>query len=165
MYSCYTFHAMKMDREHMAHQLHNKFGKILNLSAQIEKTPRTFGTDELLTASEIHLIEMIGSTQDSPSVTDLAHHMNVTKGAVSQSLKKLEKKGLTRKEPDPENLSRAIVELTSKGQVAFYAHKHWHETMDGGFKAYFEELEDEKLELILEFMTRVETFLGKLVQT
>jgi DNA-binding MarR family transcriptional regulator len=123
----------------------------------MEKTHKSFGTGEMISHSEIHLIEIIGDTQDL-SVTDLSRHMGITKGAVSQSLKRLEKKGFTTKQTDPENLSRTIVMLTSKGQTAYWSHKHWHETMDGGFLKYLDELDDESFEIILDFLVKVESF-------
>jgi DNA-binding MarR family transcriptional regulator len=98
-------------------------------------------------------------------VTDLARFSNVTKGAISQHLKKLEKKGLTTKEEDPDNGSRSIVKLTSKGKAAFYSHKYWHETMDGGYLSYLMSLGEEKTEFLLEFMTRVESFLRMVVNS
>jgi hypothetical protein len=72
---------------------------------------------------------------------------------------------LTIKEEDPENLSRSIVRLTSKGKAAYYAHRHWHETMDGGFKEYTMNLEEEKIAFLLEFMTRVEDFFNRILDT
>jgi DNA-binding MarR family transcriptional regulator len=137
--------------------IHGKFQSILSLAKKMEKTHKSFGTGEMISHSEIHLIEIIGDTQDL-SVTDLSRHMGITKGAVSQSLKRLEKKGFTTKQTDPENLSRTIVMLTSKGQTAYWSHKHWHETMDGGFLKYLDELDDESFEIILDFLVKVESF-------
>jgi DNA-binding MarR family transcriptional regulator len=91
--------------------------------------------------------------------------MGVTKGAVSQKLKKLENKILTEKKEDPKNSSRSIVELTSKGKAAYFAHKHWHETMDGGYGAYYKGLEEEKISFLIEFMTKVEDFLYRALAT
>lgn len=141
-------------------RIHGKFQAITQLTQQLDRSPKRFGTDELLTHTEIHLIEIIGNIEGL-SVTDLARQMGVTKGAVSQSLKKLDKKGYTLKETDPENLSRSVVKLTSKGQTAFWAHKHWHETMDGGFSRYLNELKEGELTTIVEFLERVEDFLER----
>ena len=140
-----------------------KFARIVVLYEKLEKTPRTYGTDELLTSSEIHLIETIGDQNEQLSVTDLANFIGITKGAVSQMLKKLEYKLLTEKYEDSENLSRSIVKLTSKGKAAYYAHKHWHETMDGGYEAYYRHLEEDKIVFLLEFFTKVEDFLQRVI--
>ena len=151
-------------KKHNMHTIHERFKLVMKLAVQMEQTPRPFGTDEMLTSSEIHLVEIIGENGESQSVTDLAGLLGVTKGAVSQTLKKLDKKGLTTKRPDPENSSRAIVELTTKGKTAFYAHRHWHETMDGGFKEYFLELNQDKLDFLIEFMNKVDNFMKKAMQ-
>lgn len=140
--------------------IHGKFRSILALSQKMEKTPKRFGTGEHLSHSEIHLIEMIGDIND-PSVTDLSRHLGITKGAVSQSLKRLETKGFAEKETDPENLSRAIVKLTAKGQTAYWAHKHWHETMDGGYLKYLDELDDKSFQVIIRFLDKTEDFLKR----
>ena len=136
----------------------------MNLTRQLDKTPKKFGTDEFLSHSEIHLIEIIGDN-DGLSVTDIGKHLGITKGAVSQSLKRLEAKGLSFKKTDPENLSRSIVMLTAKGFTAFGAHKHWHETMDGGFLKYMEELKPGEISIIIHFLERVEDFLKRRVQS
>ena len=146
------------------HTIHERFSRVLKLAVQLEKTPRKFGTDELLTNSEIHLIEIIGDYAETLSVTDLAGVLDVTKGAVSQTLKKLGNKGLTTKHADPENSSRAIVGLTAKGKTAFYAHQHWHETMDGGFKDYFKNLSQDRIDFLVEFLAKFEVFLKRILQ-
>jgi len=51
--------------------------------------------------------------------------------------------------------------LTSKGQAAYWAHKHWHETMDGGFAEYMDALGEKDLEIIVCFLERVEDFLKR----
>jgi len=144
--------------------IHGKFQSIMRLAQQLEKVPKKFGTDGLLSHSEIHLIEIIGDNTGL-SVTDIGKALDITKGAVSQSLKRLEAKDLTTKEIDPENLSRAIVNLTSKGQTAYWAHKHWHETMDGGFAQYMEDLDSKEYDIIVHFLKKVEDFLNRRVDS
>jgi DNA-binding MarR family transcriptional regulator len=143
------------------HLIHERFMTIVELAAKLERMPRRFGTEEPLSSREIHLIEASGDNGEALSVTDLAKLLGITKGAVSQNLKKMEKKGLTIKIEDPQNSSRSIVKLTSKGKAAYYAHRHWHETMDGGFKAYFMELENEKVDFLLGFIGKVEDFIKR----
>ena len=134
------------------------------LSQKLEKVPKKFGTQELLSHTEIHLIEIIGDSENL-SVTDIGKHLGITKGGVSQNLKRLETKGFSFKEIDPENLSRSIVKLTTKGLTAYWAHKHWHESMDGGFLKYLEALKPGEIETIIQFMERVEDFLKRRIQS
>jgi len=146
------------------HFVHERFNNLVKLAAQLEKTPRRFGTDEPLSSREVHIIEASGDNGETFSVTDLARLLGITKGAVSQNLKKMEKRGLTTKIQDPHNSSRSIVKLTSKGKTAYYAHKHWHETMDGGFKSYFMELSEEKVDFLIEFIVKSEDFIKRAMQ-
>ena len=146
------------------HLVHEQFNKLVKLAAQLEKTPRRFGTEEPLSSREIHIIEASGDHGEIFSVTDLAGLLGVTKGAVSQNLKKMEKKGLINKIEDPQNSSRSIVKLTSKGKMAYYAHKHWHETMDGGFKAYFMSLDEKQVDFLLDFIDKAEDFIKRAMQ-
>lgn len=91
--------------------IHGKFQSIMALTRRLDQSPKRFGTDELLTHAEIHLIEITGD-QEGQSVTDIGKKLGITKGAVSQNLKRLDSKGYTAKNPDPENLFRTIVLLT-----------------------------------------------------
>ena len=98
------------------------------------------------------------------SVTDLAKIIGVTKGAVSQTLKKLESKSFIIKETDPSNLSRITVALTSRGKTAYYSHRDWHETMDGGFKEFFNNLSDDELSFLYETLDKIEIFYKKVME-
>ena len=146
------------------HALFAKFQKLVKLANQLENMPRKFGTDEPVSSAELHLIELVGENEGC-SVTQLARLKGITKGAVSQNLKRLEGKGLTRKEESPDNLSRARVLLTDKGQTVYNAHKEWHATMDGGFKSYMTRLDPEQVCFIDEFMNRVLSFLKLRIAT
>lgn len=151
-----------MKHEQLA--IHGKFQSLMKLAIQLDRSPKRFGTGEMLTHSEIHLIEIIGDNEGL-SVTDIGRYLGITKGAVSQSLKKLEAKHYTDKETDPDNQSRSIVSLTAKGWTAYWAHKHWHETMDGGFSDYLKNLKKEEFSVILAFLERVEDFLERRVES
>lgn len=147
-----------------AYSLHGRLKNIMKLYAELEKIPRHFGTGLEISSAEIHTIELIGENPGL-SVTALAKIQGVTKGAVSQTLKRLEAKELTTKEDDPENSSRSQLKLTNKGNIAYYSHKHWHENMDGGFKKYFENMEQEKIDFLDEVLSKMEDFLKLRIQT
>ncbi|MCP4022010.1 MAG: MarR family transcriptional regulator [Desulfobacteraceae bacterium] len=144
------------------HKIVGKFQSIMEHAQALEKAPRTFGTGKNLVARQIHLIEIIGDHEGS-SVTDIAKLLGVTKGAVSQNLKKLEALGFSIKQTDPQNLSRSVVKLTAKGMSAYWSHKDWHEQMDGGFAEYMDKLEEKDVDTILDFMTKTEDFLKRML--
>jgi DNA-binding MarR family transcriptional regulator len=137
-----------------------KFSRVAKLWQQLDSQPRKFGTEEDLSGAEIHLIELVGQNEGL-SVTALARRLGITKGAVSQTLKRLEGKQIVVKETDPANTSRITVSLSTKGRVAYYAHLHWHETMDGGFRNYFINLSEDKIRFMDEFLSLLEQFLRK----
>jgi len=137
-----------------------KFSRVSNLWQQLDSKPRKFGTENDLTGSEIHLIEVVGQSEGL-SVTDLAKRLGITKGAVSQTLKKLDAKELIVKEVDPANTSRITVSLSTKGKVAYYSHLQWHEAMDGGFRNYFVNLPEDKIRFMDEFLSILEQFIKK----
>lgn len=137
-----------------------KFSRVSKLWQQLDSKPRKFGTETDLTGSEIHLIEVVGQNEGL-SVTDLARRLGITKGAVSQTLKRLEAKEIIIKKVDPTNISRITVGLSTKGKVAYYSHLQWHETVDGGFRNYFVHLPEDKIRFLEEFLSILEQFLKK----
>ncbi|NNG00009.1 MAG: MarR family transcriptional regulator [Desulfobacteraceae bacterium] len=137
-----------------------KFMGIVRRTADLENQPWHFGTSETLYRSEIFLLELIGD-QEGISVTGGADLLRITKGAVSQTLKKLMVKGLVEKRADSEHGLKVCLHLTNKGKSAYFAHKHWHETMDGGFQCYFSGLSKENIDFLDEFFDQVALFLDK----
>jgi DNA-binding MarR family transcriptional regulator len=146
------------------HKIHGKFQSLMALALKLDQMPKQFGTGRDLSHTEIHLIEIIGDGKDL-GVTDIARLIGVTKGAVSQALNRLEKKELVRKQEDPDNRSKLLISLTALGNMAYWAHKHWHETMDGGFIKYLEGLNTDQTGFLLDFLTRVEDFLQRRIDS
>lgn len=129
--------------------------RVFNKFTENEKKPRYFGVPELMHASEIHMVMLIG---DNPGVhgAELARVAGVTRGAISQILAKLEKKGLVQKIKDPENSLKKVPVLTNKGKVAYYAHEQYHEEMDRDIYAYVDRLTDEQVTVIEKFLYELE---------
>ncbi len=96
---------------------------------EIDKKTRCYGTDEQLFEAEIHMIKSI-KENEGIHVTGLAKLLGVTKGAVSQIIMKLEKKGMVVKDTDPLNLSRLVLKLTPKGAIAYINHEKIHHQFD-----------------------------------
>ena len=134
------------------------FARIVEKWHKVESTPQEYGTGFLLARSEIQLLETIGGHSGS-SVTELAGLHAVTKGAISQTLKKLVTKGLAAKETDPSNTSRLLVELTPGGMKAYESYLDWHKAIGGNFKSYVEELSTSNTRFLIDFIDHLETFL------
>ena len=87
-----------------------------------------FGTGVSLYRAEIHTMRAIGSIP-AVNVTKLAEHMEVTKGAVSQTVNKLVRKGLVKKTRAPDNAKEVLLELTDLGWTGFHNHERFHSQM------------------------------------
>jgi DNA-binding MarR family transcriptional regulator len=64
------------------------FNKILHVYSIIDKKPKRYGTGDLLYVSELHAIQIIGYNPEI-NVTQLADMSGLTKGAISQTVKRL----------------------------------------------------------------------------
>ncbi|MED5372097.1 MAG: MarR family transcriptional regulator [Myxococcota bacterium] len=90
--------------------------------AEIDVRPRRFDTPTPLSRAEIHTLSEIA---DCPGLgtSELAERLRVTKGAISQMLKRLEQKGLLEREAVGRRVS---LEPTALGWRAHRAHQDFH---------------------------------------
>lgn len=102
-----------------------KLEKIIMLTESMHSPPLSFGTGKLMHTKEIHTIQAIGR-YPGINVTRLAEQMGVTKGAISQTIGKLAKKGLIRKRKIFGNKKEVVLELTDLGWVGFKNHEKFH---------------------------------------
>ena len=88
----------------------------------IKKVQIDYGTGELYSSTEVHLISHIA---DKPgiTVTEIARNLERTKGAISQMLKKLEDRELIYRQRDPKDNKREAVFLTERGLELDQAHR------------------------------------------
>lgn len=145
--------------DHLLFQLKS----ISHKNSEIDKKPHEFGTGMLMYHSEMYLIEILGSNEGQ-SMTKIAEIMGITKGAVSQTFKKLDNKCLVKKYPDPSNASRSLLYLNSDGRKLLNTHKRWHEMVDGGFSEYLKGLEASEAFIIKDFLSRYEFFLDNRIE-
>ncbi|MEH7224724.1 MarR family transcriptional regulator [Bacillus sp. JJ1566] len=111
-----------MDREKIFYDLMEAAYEISRVIHSYESIPRTYGTDDELFMVEAHNLNFIGDIGQT-TTTEIAQLTNRTKGAVSQMVDKLVKKGLVVKYQNPDNKRELIIELTPKGKVVYDFHK------------------------------------------
>lgn len=128
--------------------------------AELEKEARNFGTSEKLHNSEIRLLNLIGRSKGA-SITELAESMGVTKGAISQNVRKLEKKGMVNKAIDKDNQSKMNIFLTSQGETACAYHRKYHEEFNGYVMNAMESCTEHEVKKIIEFFTKLEKNLSE----
>lgn len=118
----------------------------------IDGKTRNYGTDQPLYDAEVHLIKVI-KENEGIHITALAERLNVTKGAVSQVIMKLQKKGMVVKEPDSSNQSRILLKLTEKGQIAYVNHEALHKNFDDMVQGILQNESDKNKEFLSKFLS------------
>ncbi|CAB1244854.1 MarR family protein [Clostridiaceae bacterium BL-3] len=156
VYMMYTI--VNMDRKFYADKLPRKLLDVINRFNETDKKARSFGTDTVLHLSEIHLVEFIGDNEKL-SVSEIARRNNITKGAVSQTLIRLEGKKLIVKALNPENKSQAVVLLTKKGWTAYCEHKKYHENINRVILSCVQDKSGKDMEAIYSFLEQLEKLL------
>ena len=136
-------------------ELSLQWDRILAKMAAIEKTPRDFGSGDLLYRSEVHTLMAIGENPGT-NVTDLAGHSGTTKSAVSQMVDKLSRKNLVEKYRSPDNDKEVFLRLTSRGRIAFLGHEQYHLKIHTRVEQRLRDMTDEEFRFLQEFFRIIE---------
>ena len=135
-----------------------KLEKIIMLTESMHTPPLSFGTGNLMHTKEIHTIQAIGR-YPGINVTKLAEQMGVTKGAASQTISKLVKKGLVRKRQVFGNKREVVLELTDIGWIGFQNHEKFHMDALNIAREYYGDQLDSKFESINSAVDSIYTML------
>lgn len=125
--------------------------RLVNKYNRLDSKALDFGTGDLLFPSEIHVVEIIGKNHGN-TVNEICQKLGVTKGAVSQIVDKLSKKGLVAKQRNPDFYKEIMLSLTAKGRKAFKGHENFHKLMDEDLyknMTHFDKNEIENAEVVL----------------
>lgn len=91
-----------------------------------ENVPRDYGTGQLFSMTEVHLLNAIYSSPGITS-TELAERMRRTKGFVSQTVSKLERLGYVIRVTKDGSAKRKFLYVTAAGQKLCIAHNEFDE--------------------------------------
>lgn len=130
--------------------------QVIHKAAFIDNQPVDLGDGSLLTATEIHLIDMAGRNPGD-TISDLAVRMGVTKSAVSQMVQKLVVKGYLIRCREEGNRKNICLHLTTSGKKAFEWHKSLHSNVDEEIISYLSALPEHEQTILLELLTRLKT--------
>ncbi|MBU2699417.1 DNA-binding MarR family transcriptional regulator [Sporomusaceae bacterium BoRhaA] len=137
--------------------------RIINKVSELMVKPRTFGTGDVLYASEIHMIDVIGRNPGI-HVTEIANKLGITKGAVPKMIRKLLQKELIYRYQAKDNKKMVLFELTPKGNTAFQEHAEFHEKLDQGIINRFNSLQASELLIFNDIMGEIERYIDKIGQ-
>ena len=127
---------------------------IMTRFQEIERQCCKFGTDVDIHMAEIHTIMAI-QNNEGVHVGGLAECLGVTKGSVSELLRRLERKGLAYKAKDPLKMTRLNVFLTEKGKTANSHHTCFHSQLDGLVDQAMGTRSPEEIKSIVSFLTEI----------
>jgi len=129
--------------------------RVVTKLSEVDRKTRHYGTDVPLYEAEIHMIKAIKDSEGI-HVTGLADQLGVTKGAVSQIIGKLDKKGMIIKDKDVNNQSRLVLRLSEKGEIAYLHHDKLHDKFDRLVMDALHGATEEHIELFLLFLSDLE---------
>ncbi len=108
--------------------------------------------------SEIHLMQVISEYPDS-SAGEMAQRLGVSNGAVSQTLARLERKGVIKKSKDPSLKNRVTASFTASGKEAMERFEAQQASSRESFSNYLTGLSKSEREVIGGFLSRIEEFM------
>ena len=115
-----------------------------------------FGRDKAHMLSLTDLLIMQGIADQQSSVT-ISQNLHVTKGAISQSINNLAKRGFVTRDVDPDNRRQVLLTLTTAGQDEL---KVTNEAFDSAFDQFVDEMGAQELTELLALMKRMTAILS-----
>jgi DNA-binding MarR family transcriptional regulator len=113
--------------------------------------------------SEIHLILFIYQGEDT-NATRIAERLGVTKGAISQTLTRLEKKGILHKIKDPYNKNELTVEFLPFGLEVLDYFLQKAGTLKQQYDDYLSTLSEAEREVIKKFLVYATNVMNRRVK-
>ncbi len=148
---------MNKIHETIIQHIHSVFNKILFLEKK-----RTLDINEIkLFPSEIHFIIMIKLDQ-ATNATRMAEKLGVTKGAISQTVARLESKGIIIKTKDPSNKNEMTISFTEIGAKIAINLLKLKKNVENNYKNILISYDDNECETINSFLINLEKAVKKL---
>ncbi len=108
--------------------------------------------------SEIHTIAAIGDLEE-PNVTNIANHMNVTRGAISKITKRLLTQNLIEAYQQDGNKQKIFFRLTESGQFLHDEHEKRHNLWLKRDDAFISQFDKKAVKQVEEFMRTFNDYL------
>jgi DNA-binding MarR family transcriptional regulator len=112
-----------------ARDLWEKFLWAIAQTAELMRSPKSYGLKELWYSQDIHVLVGLA---ENPNLTAsaLAKSLAVSRSAVTQVVQKLESKGVLVRYATPGNRKEKLHRLTEAGEAVVKAHKEFHERIE-----------------------------------
>jgi DNA-binding MarR family transcriptional regulator len=147
-----------MNKTQASKDIMNLFIEAVHRYNALEKIPHKTGAEFNLYHSERHLIDMIGDLPDA-NMTGFARSAGMTKGAVSQFVRKLESKGLVRRYKKGNNDKEVFLELTDEGRIFYQQHRKRNEETTRPLRDELKRHPDEHIRFFIDMLTWINSYL------
>lgn len=137
--------------------------RIINKYNRTQNIKRKYGTNEELSRAEIHTINLIGENPEI-NITKIAKEQGVTKGAVSQMISKLIKKGFIVKSISPNSEAEVRLQLTEEGIIAYKEHRKYHEQSGEIFFSTLRNMSDQEYNEMVKILKEFDELLDKTIK-
>ncbi len=115
---------------------------------------------EKLHPSEVQLLMFLYHVQDT-NITAIAKEMGLTKGAISQTLSRLQKKGIISKEMFPEKKNELHVRFTESGEELMNQLNKGKKSIEGKYRRYIQTLSKKEKDAISAFLDKMVSIMSK----
>jgi DNA-binding MarR family transcriptional regulator len=132
-----------------------RFARVAGKYRSLEDRPLTLPDGTRVFGSEMHMAVAVGEGR-AATATELARLYGVTKGAVSQAVKRLEAKGILRRETAEGDEKTRVLSLTAKGRELQRLHERLHGASRPLFDRFLRKYDLRRLNEIREFLEDAE---------
>ena len=101
--------------------------------------------------SEVHLLLFIYHIQNT-NITKIADLLGLTKGAISQTLSRLHKKGIILKRTEPSKKNQVHVQFTNEGKMLMEHVIEFRNSLETKYLNFLESKSDEEKQTISDFL-------------
>ena len=136
-------------------QIKEQIIQVINKTIFVEKKKIFKFKEVSLYPSEVHLMLVIKNKIDT-NATEIAKHLGLTKGAISQTLTRLEKKGIILKLKDPYKKNELTLSLTTLGKEACKFCESTQASFIEAHEGYLAKLDSKEKEVIFSFLQHLD---------
>ena len=139
----------------------NRFNRFILAFDKLKKNQHKSGVDKSITLNEVHLIVVIGENQPL-NLVKLSELLEVSRSAITQSVRRLIQKNLVVLDFDPNNGKNKYLRLTEKGIEIFKIHKEQQAYIEKSIFSVLNNYSEVELKTVVKLMDDIEKVWGEL---
>ena len=142
-------------------EFNNRFNRFILAFEQLKKNQHKSGVDKSITLNEVHLIVVIGKNQPL-NLVKLSELLEVSRSAITQSVRRLIQKKLVVFDFDPNNGKNKYLRLSEKGIEIFKIHKEQQAYIEKSIFSVLNNYSEVELKTVVKLMDDIEKVWGEL---